>query len=219
MVWSHINVGFVVAVGLAGKLFTFKNGSINPQFRPNMLKHVREKHPEARGMYMGDKDDRVGDKDDRMEEVIDVKTDPRSAIEYTPEPMGQVRVSLFLIIHSFKPVFRIKSKLHKVQLVCRPLWLVRVKHPRLQLLPRTVWWATFSRRPIKHPFTCPIWAVHSLGSNFFNSKPLQVAVFRHFSNSHFWTFGRTLVNNRVQWQFQWTTSGVKIARRFVIRYI
>jgi len=55
-----------------------------------MLKHVREKHPEARGMYIGDKDDRV-DKDDRMEEVIDVKTDPRSAIEYTPEPMGQVR--------------------------------------------------------------------------------------------------------------------------------
>ena len=52
-----------------------------------MLKHVREKHPEAR-IPMGDKD--------QMVEEIDVKTDPRTTIEYAPEQLGQVRVSKIL---------------------------------------------------------------------------------------------------------------------------
>ena len=61
-----------------------------------MLKHVREKHPEAR-IPMGDKD--------QMVEEIDVKTDPRSAIEYAPEPMGQVRVSYFEFNNRWEHVF------------------------------------------------------------------------------------------------------------------
>lgn len=118
MVSSRINVGFVVVGGLVGELFLVETRVLTGTFRPNMLKHVREKHPEARGMYIGDKDDRV-DKDDRMEEVIDVKTDPRSAIEYTPEPMGQVRVS-WQSTDVVYLLFRVKSKLHRAQRVCRP---------------------------------------------------------------------------------------------------